>query len=36
MENGLDIFELDFKDDKIRVQRHFCIKSDYLQGYIFR
>ena len=23
MENELDIFELDFKDGKIRVQRHF-------------
>ena len=23
MENGLDIFELEFKDGKIRVQRHF-------------
>ena len=23
MENGLDIFELDFKDGKIRVKRHF-------------
>ena len=23
MENDLDIFELDFKDGKIRVQRHF-------------
>jgi hypothetical protein len=23
MENGLDIFELDFKDGKIRVQLHF-------------
>ncbi len=31
MENGLDIFELDFKEGKIRVQRHFVSNQTIYQ-----